>query len=129
MSGATRPLLARGDVVLVQFPFTDLSVAKLRPALVVGRVEGDDVILAFMTSRVADGAAPGSSQRNAPNPAECPLGPHQPEFRATGLKRATLVRLNKIATVHRRLVERRLGRIGPKTERAVAAGLRHVFAC
>jgi mRNA interferase MazF len=44
--------LARGDVVLVLFPFTDLSGQKRRPALVVGRVSGDDLIVAFVTSRI-----------------------------------------------------------------------------
>ena len=44
------PALARGDVVLVRFPFTDLSGQKLRPALVVGYPRGEGVILAFVTS-------------------------------------------------------------------------------
>jgi len=50
---SARPALARGDVVLVRFPFTDLSGLKLRPALIVGRVSGDDVVLAFVTSQTA----------------------------------------------------------------------------
>ena len=46
--------LKRGSVVLVIYPFTDLSSAKRRPALVVSATErsGRDCILAFITSRI-----------------------------------------------------------------------------
>ena len=35
----------KGDVVVVPFPFSDLTYAKRRPALVVAELEGDDLIL------------------------------------------------------------------------------------
>ncbi len=111
------PPLTRGDLVLIQFPFTDLSTQKLRPALIVGRVSGDDVIVAFISSRVS------SSEASA----EHALGPADPEFKTTGLRIASLIRLNKLATLHRRLVRRRIGQLGPATQRAVARGLRYVF--
>ena len=41
----------KGDVVVVPFPFSDLSAAKRRPALVVANLDGDDVILCQITSR------------------------------------------------------------------------------
>ncbi len=48
----------KGDVVVVPFPFSDLSAAKRRPALVVAALTGDDVILCQITSRaVADSYA------------------------------------------------------------------------
>lgn len=48
-----RPL-SRGDVVLVSFPFTDLSTQKVRPVLNVGRLsDDDDVILAFIISNTS----------------------------------------------------------------------------
>lgn len=34
----------KGDVVVVPFPFSDLSRAKRRPALVVAELEGEDRI-------------------------------------------------------------------------------------
>lgn len=41
----------KGDVVVVPFPFSDLTQAKRRPALVVAVLQGDDVILCQITSR------------------------------------------------------------------------------
>jgi len=41
----------KGDVVVVPFPFSDLTQAKRRPALVVSVLEGDDVILSQITSQ------------------------------------------------------------------------------
>jgi len=43
--------LARGSVVLVPFPFSDLSEAKLRPAIVLAEAGRNDWILCQVTSR------------------------------------------------------------------------------
>lgn len=44
-------ILERGDLVVVKFPFSDLSGAKLRPGLVVGRADRGDFILCQLTSQ------------------------------------------------------------------------------
>ena len=41
----------KGDVVVIPFPFSDLSQSKRRPALVLTTLEGDDAILCQITSR------------------------------------------------------------------------------
>jgi mRNA interferase MazF len=41
----------KGDVVVVPFPFSDLTQAKRRPALVLAELEGDDLILCQITSQ------------------------------------------------------------------------------
>lgn len=41
----------KGDVVVAPFPFSDLSQAKRRPALVIATLTGNDVILCQITSR------------------------------------------------------------------------------
>jgi len=41
----------KGDVVVVPFPFSDLTQSKRRPALVIAVLEGDDVILCQITSK------------------------------------------------------------------------------
>ena len=40
----------KGDVVVLPFPFSDLSKSKKRPALVVSDLIGDDLILCQITS-------------------------------------------------------------------------------
>nr|MDO8118786.1 type II toxin-antitoxin system PemK/MazF family toxin [Candidatus Sigynarchaeota archaeon] len=43
--------IVKGDVVIVPFPFSDLSTTKKRPALVVAALSGDDIILCQITSK------------------------------------------------------------------------------
>lgn len=99
------------------FPFTDLSGTGVRPALLVGRPAGDDVIVAFITSRL---------QSLDPR-AEHVLTPADPGFAATGLRVPSMIRLNKLATLHRRVVRRRLGGLPPGDRAAVSSALRYVF--
>ncbi len=40
----------KGTIVIINFPFSDLSAVKKRPALVVADLGSDDVILAQITS-------------------------------------------------------------------------------
>ena len=40
----------KGDVVVIPFPYSDLSATKKRSALVVASLDGDDVILCQITS-------------------------------------------------------------------------------
>ncbi len=40
----------KGDIVVIPFPFSDLSASKKRPALIVASLEGNDCILAQITS-------------------------------------------------------------------------------
>ena len=41
----------KGDVVVIPFPFSDLSGFKKRPALVLADLPGDDIILCQITSQ------------------------------------------------------------------------------
>ena len=52
------PVFAKGDVIVLPFPYSDLSRVKRRPAIVVGLSSGGDIILCQITSKaVADGDA------------------------------------------------------------------------
>ena len=41
----------KGEIIIVPFPFSDLSSSKRRPAIVLADLEGDDLILCQITSQ------------------------------------------------------------------------------
>jgi len=97
--------LRRGSVVLAIYPFTDLSSAKRRPALVVSATgrPGRDCILAFITSRTGRIEA-----------TDLMLDPADRDFAATGLRTTSLVRCGKLMTLDRTLLTGRLGRLSKR---------------
>ena len=97
--------LKRGTVVLAVYPFTDLSSAKRRPALVVSATERPDrdCILAFITSRVE------SIDRT-----DLVLDVRDADFAATGLSVASAIRCGKLMTLDRSLLTGRLGRLSER---------------
>ena len=47
-------LPSKGSIVLIRFPFSDLSKSKLRPALVIALTDKDDFLLCQITSKNYD---------------------------------------------------------------------------
>ena len=100
--------LVRGDIVLVSFPFTDLTARKVRPAVIVSPdPQGLDVLVAFISSSTA---AAGATT-------DWTLSASHPDFVPTGLKAPSVFRCGKLLTIHRALVLRRLGQISPSIQR------------
>ena len=113
--------IRRGDIVLVGFPFTDLTATKVRPALVVSpaayhRATGDALL-----------AAISSATGRRPQPTQVSVRQTDPGFPATGLKTSSWILCGKLFTVEQRLLLRRLGRLDRATtdriDRALAAAL------
>jgi len=44
----------KGDIVVMPFPFTDLSATKKRPALVIANLVGDDLIVCQITGQIKE---------------------------------------------------------------------------
>lgn len=86
------------DLILIPFPFTDLSGSKNRPALVLVKSE-IDVTVAFI-----------STQLKWKESTDVLLTPNK----ENGLKKESLIRLSKIATIDRDLVLGRMGSIKDK---------------
>ena len=58
------PILRQGDVVLVPFPFADLTGQKMRPAVIVsGDPQGFELIVAFITSVLTNRSLRGRGSR------------------------------------------------------------------
>lgn len=95
----------KGDVVVVPFPFSDLTQAKRRPALVVAVLEGDDLLLCQITSqRIRDSYA-------------IPL--EDEDFETGGLKQKSNIRPNRLFTADQRLVLYKAGRLRDEKIREV----------
>jgi mRNA interferase MazF len=86
----------QGDIVLVPFPFTDLSSSKVRPAVILSAFpqQKPDVMLAFISSKI---------------PEKNPYGIIVKPSNKNGLKIPSIIRLDKIATLDKRII---LGSIG-----------------
>ncbi len=115
----THPTLARGNVVLTRFPFTDLTGASLRPAVIVSQGQfGHDMVLVAISSVV----------RGTLAPTDYTIEPNHPEFILTGLRVMSVFRMHKLATVERSVITRRLGHLGPQLQAEVDRLLREVLA-
>ena len=88
----------RGDVVLVRFPFTDLTSAKLRPAVVLATHSRDLIIVGIF-----------SSPPRIPEPTWISLGSDDPTFPQTGLRASSIIKAERIAVVGQSVVVRKLG--------------------
>jgi mRNA interferase MazF len=110
--------LARSDVVLTQFPFTDLKGMSLRPALVVSQGSiGQDVVLAAISSVIRGQLAF----------TDYTVDTSHPEFARTGLRVTSVIRLHKLAAVEESVIIRRLGSIGPQLQLETDRLLRRVL--
>jgi len=106
----------KGKIVLIPFPFTDLTSTKLRPALVLNEGEADCVV-AFISSKVPA----------QPSPTEILIPEDHEEFAGTGLKRTSVVRLDKVATVSKSLMLGEIGEIRETLRGEVNRKLREVY--
>jgi mRNA interferase MazF len=89
--------MAKGDIVLITFPFTDLSGSKLRPAVILTDTNLD-LTVCFITTQI-----------QWQEPADVILLPNL----TNRLKKQSLIRTSKIATLDRSLVKGLLGRLAP----------------
>jgi mRNA interferase MazF len=91
-----------GDVVSVEFPFSDFQTHKRRPGLVL--VSGDvDLLVARLTTHPPREPSDVALQR----------------WSEIGLPRASTVRLTKLATIDHRLVHHKIGHLHSDDGRAI----------
>jgi len=103
----------RGDVVVVPFPFSDLTYAKRRPALVITELEGDDIILCQITSQyVRDKYAIPIVNK---------------DFENGGLKVKSNVRPNRLFTADKNIILYRIGHLKKNKIREVINKIKKHF--
>ena len=87
--------LSIGQVVLATFPFSDLKSTKLRPCLIIGIAEFDDVALCQITSQ------PYQSMRA--------VSLTSLDFKVGSIVADSFIRPDKIATLDRSMIKKILG--------------------
>lgn len=88
----SKQFINKGDIILIPFPFSDLSNSKLRPSLVLG-IDSSDVNVVFITSNLED-----KNHTVAIMPSE-----------TNGIKLKSCIRYSKVASLD---IKMSIGKIG-----------------
>ena len=87
--------LVRGDIIVLEFPFSNLIQVKRRPSLVIKVPKGDDVIVCQITGR--------SYEKSV----EIPI--NKEDFHKGNLKVESYIRLDKIFSIEKSLIKYKVG--------------------
>jgi mRNA interferase MazF len=103
----------KGAVILVPFPFTDLSGNKVRPAVIISKNKiGGDVIVVFITSQIK------SKEKH--------LVEVKPD-EGNGLKIVSKIVCSKAATLDAKIVLGELGVVSKATQNQIDKELKAIF--
>lgn len=111
--------MSKGKIVLVPFPFDDLTADKVRPALCLTDPIGPHrhVIVAFISSQVS---MPVTAT-------DIVLDSRHKDFAATGLRVPSVLRLHRLVTLTSTLIRRELGELSVDLRRDVDRKLAVLF--
>ena len=111
--------MTRSKVVLVPFPFDDLSTDKVRPAVCLTDPIGPHrhVVLAFISSRVPTDLLE----------TDLLLDTKQADSASTGLRVSSTLRVHRLMTITTALIRRELGELSPRMQGEVVRKLRKLF--
>jgi mRNA interferase MazF len=97
----------KGDVVVLPFPFSDLTLSKRRPALVVAAPGGDDLILCQITSQSVNDTLSIELQNK--------------DFANGSLNKPSNIRPNRIFTADRHIILYKVGSLDQEKLSSVTA--------
>lgn len=100
-----------GEILLLKVPFTDESDVKRRPALVIIDVGDQDVVVARITTQ-----SPRST-----------FDVEITNWQAAGLKAISVVRLDKLSTLEKNLIDRKLGKLSVEDWKVVRMKLKSLW--
>lgn len=104
--------ITKGKVVLIPFPFDDLSATKIRPAVCLTNPVGKHchVILALITDRIQTDLLE----------TDIVFDTNHPDFAASGLHKPSTIKLDHLITVRESLIRRELGAVSSDTQDQIA---------
>jgi mRNA interferase MazF len=102
----------RGKVVLIPFPFDDLSAQKVRPAVCLTEPLGKHrhIVLAFISSQISLDVYKSDILLDA----------HGADFKQTGLRVVSVLRLHRLITLSTGLIQRELGSLPLRLQNEVS---------
>lgn len=106
----------KGKIVLLPFPFTDLTKAKLRPALILLESK-DDVVVCFISSKT----------NKTKSDIDILLSTSHIEFELSGLKTDSVIKLDKLATILKELIIGEIGIIGDELRKEINSKLSKIY--
>ncbi len=111
--------MVKNSIVLVPFPFGDLSANKVRPALCLTSTIGEyeEVIIAFITSKVHKQSLT----------TDILIQKETQDWIGTGLSVDSVIHLHKIVTISKEIIKRKLGEININTEIMIKRKLLDLF--
>ncbi len=83
--------LVRGDIIVIEFPYSDLKTWKRRPVLVMKIPKGDDILVCQITSESYEKQVEVEIKRD--------------DFVGGILKKDSYVRIDKIASIEKSLIK------------------------
>ena len=103
--------MKRGAIVLTKFLFTDLSSAKRRPGIIVsGKISNEnDAIIAFISSVIPSN----------PEATDYLITTQHQDFPITGLKKDSVIKLDKLATINLSVLSGEIGLVSDSTMREI----------
>jgi len=101
-----------GEIVLIEFPFTDTIALKRRPALILLDNGDNDIIVARVTSQVTQAS----------------FDVEITDWKQAGLLLPSIVRVDKVATLEKRLAEKKLGKLATYDYTQVLECIKHLCA-
>jgi mRNA interferase MazF len=106
-------------VVLVPFPFDDLTSTKVRPAVCLTEPisQHKHIILAFITSRVP----------NEPLATDIIIKETDKDFSGTGLRVSSTLQLHRMMTFSTNMIVRELGQLSESAQKEVEIKLKILF--
>jgi mRNA interferase MazF len=99
----------KGDVVVVPFPFSDLTNAKRRPALVLAELPKNDFILCLITSQAANESYTTLIENN--------------DFETGSLTKTSYAKSNRVFTANEQLIAYKAGKLTTEKTNEVIAKL------
>lgn len=109
----------KNRIILVPFPFDDLSGSKMRPALCLTNPVSAciHIVISFITSQL----------NKATEPTDISLLTTDVDFKLTGLKVDSAVRLHRLVTIPTYLIQRQLSILPTAFHAALEQKLRALF--